>query len=102
MIVVNAVIEATPETIDVIREAIATMEAASRAEPGCRDYAFSVELNNPAIMRVTEQWDSMDDLAAHFAMPHMADFLAALAVNPPQSADAKFYEAREVEVALPG
>ena len=55
MIVVNAVIEATPETIDAIRDAIATMEAASRAEPGCRDYAFSVELNNPAMMRVTKQ-----------------------------------------------
>lgn len=96
MIVVNAIIKATAANIDAMREAIATMEAASRAEAGCQDYTFSVELNNPNVLRITEKWDSMDDLAAHFGMPHMADFQAAMAANPPESVEAKFYEVTEV------
>lgn len=93
MIVVNATIKATAETIEAMKDAIATMETASRAEPGCHDYTFSVELNDPGVMRITECWEDMDALAAHFAMPHMADFRAAMAANPPESVEAKFYEA---------
>ena len=96
MIVVNAIIEADAASIDAMRDAIATMEAASRAEEGCHDYTFSVELNNPDVMRITEKWESMEALAAHFTMPHMADFQAAMAANPPKSVSASFYEATEV------
>ena len=96
MIVVNATIEATAETIEAMREAIAKMEAASQAEDGCYDYTFSVELNNPNVLRITEKWESMNHLAAHFATPHMADFQAAMGANPPKSVDAKFYEVEEV------
>ena len=96
MIVVNAIIEADAASIDAMRDAIATMETASRAEDGYHDYTFSVELNNPDVMRITEKWESMDALAAHFAMPHMADFQAAMAAHPPKSVTASFYEATEV------
>jgi quinol monooxygenase YgiN len=99
MIVVNAVITATADTIAALKDAIATMETASRAEPGCHDYTFSVELNNPDVLRITEKWASMEDLEAHFAMPHMADFQAAMAANPPQGVEAKFYEVTEVTPA---
>ena len=51
MIVVNAIIETTPESIEAMREAIAEMETKSRAEAGCHDYTFSVELNNPNVIR---------------------------------------------------
>lgn len=100
MIVVNARIEATAETIAAMKSAIATMEAASRAEPGCSDYTFSVELNNPNVLRITERWASMADLSAHFAMPHMAAFQQAMQANPPKAVSATFYEA--TEVAPPG
>ena len=100
MIVVNAKIEATEETIQALKEAIATMETKSQAEGGCQDYTFSIELNNPSVIRITEKWDSMEDLVAHFQEPHMADFQAAMAAHPPKSVDASFYEA--VAVAMPG
>ena len=96
MIVVNAIIEATAETIDAMRDAIAAMEQASQAEDGCHDYTFSVELNNPNVLRITEKWESMDHLGAHFATPHMATFQAAMAAHPPKRVEATFYEATEV------
>ena len=97
MIVVNAVIESDADNIAAMKDAIAAMEAASRAEEGCDDYTFSVELNNPDVLRITERWQSMEALQAHFTMPHMADFQAAMGANPPKSVTAIFYEATEVE-----
>ena len=97
MIVVNAVIESDAENIAAMKAAIAAMEAASRTEDGCDDYTFSVELNNPDVLRITERWQSMEALQAHFATPHMADFQAAMGAHPPKSVTATFYEATEVE-----
>ena len=96
MIVVNATITSTEADIAAMKEAIAIMETASRAEPGCHDYTFSIELNQPNVIRITEQWESMQDLAEHFGLPHMAAFQAAMAANPPKSVEAKFYEATEI------
>lgn len=101
MLVVNAKIVASPEAIDAMRAAIATMEAASRAEPGCEDYTFSVELSNSAVMRITERWTDEAALKAHFLTPHMAEFQAAMAANPPQSVEAICYEAAEVPLPRP-
>jgi quinol monooxygenase YgiN len=97
MIVVNAVIESTVDDIAALKEAIAAMETASRAEDGCQDYTFSVELNNPGVIRITEKWNSVDDLKTHFGEPHMATFQAAMADNAPASLDVKFYEVKEIQ-----
>ncbi|MBX3708084.1 MAG: antibiotic biosynthesis monooxygenase [Pseudomonadales bacterium] len=100
MIVINARITADPETIRTLQPAIAAMETASRAEPGCEDYCFSVELNDPGVLRITERWRDMAALIAHFATPHMTRFGAALGAHPPKSVEARCYEANEVP--LPG
>ena len=72
MIVVNAIIETTPESIEAMREAIAEMETKSRAEAGCHDYTFSVELNDP-LHTYYRKMDSMVDLKA-FRRAHMVAF----------------------------
>ncbi len=66
MIVVNAIVEASEEDITALQGAIAEMEAASRAEQGCLDYTFSVELNRPHVVRITEKWQSLEALKEHF------------------------------------
>ncbi len=96
MIVVNAIIETDAATIEAMQQAIADMEAASRAEVGCYDYTFSVELNNPDVLRITEKWEDMAALEAHFGTPHMAAFQAAMGAHPPRNVAATFYEATEV------
>tara|TARA_E500000331_G_scaffold352448_1_gene401063 strand:- start:1078 stop:1362 length:285 start_codon:yes stop_codon:yes gene_type:complete len=88
------------ENIAALRDALSEMEAASRAEEGCDDFTYSVELNNPDVIRITERWESMDALAAHFKAPHMAKVQAATQQHPPKSSYAYFYEA--TEVAPPG
>jgi len=96
MIVVNGVLESTEADIQAIKSAVKDMEVASQAEEGCHDYTFSVELSNPNVVRITECWESMDVLMAHFQTPHMAAFQAAIAENPPTSMDVKFFEAQQM------
>ena len=96
MIVVNARVEADPDTIRALTPAIAAMEQASRAEAGCEDYTFSVELNDPGVVRITERWADMAALAAHFATPHMVTFGAAMQAHPPRGIEARCYEVKEV------
>ena len=52
------------------------METASRAEEGCLDYTFSIELSDPAVIRITDKWATVEALKAHFNTPHMAEFQA--------------------------
>lgn len=96
MIVVNAIVKSTQEDIVAMQGAISAMEAASRAEQGCVDYTFSVELNDTAVLRITEKWVTLDDLMAHFGTPHMAEFQAAMGEHPPASMDVSFYETKEI------
>jgi quinol monooxygenase YgiN len=96
MIVVNVAIESSESDITALKPAIAAMEQASRAEEGCDDYTFSIELNNPDIIRITERWQSMEALETHFGAPHMAEFQAAMAQHAPKGSQAYFYEASEV------
>ena len=96
MIVVNGTIQTDEANIERLKAAIATMEAASLAEEGCHDYTFSIELNNPDTLRITERWDSMQALESHFKTPHMAIFQAELARHPPGSSKVYFFEATEV------
>ena len=50
------------------------MAATSRDEPGCLDYRFSIDIDDPLVVRVFEQWESADALEAHFATPHFQAF----------------------------
>ncbi|MEM8923011.1 MAG: putative quinol monooxygenase [Actinomycetota bacterium] len=95
-IVVIGRFETTPETIEGVRDALLTMQEASRAEKGCQDYTFSVELGDPAIVRLSERWDDEASLLAHFATPHMAEFRAALEGQAHWHGDVHFFAAAEV------
>ena len=97
MIVVNATVKASQQDIASLKEAVATMETASRAEAGCQDYTFSVELNDPDVLRITEKWDTVEALQAHFSTPHMAAFQSAMGAMASPSVDVKFYEVVEIQ-----
>ena len=101
MINIIAVIESSADDIEALREVIAEMETASRAEPGCEDYTFCQEVSDPNRLRINELWKSMDDLQAHFATPHMAKFNEAVAARPPRSMNLRIHELGE-EQTLPG
>lgn len=101
MIIVLATVESTAEDISTLRDAIVAMEKATATEAGSISYTFTTEIGNPDTIRVIEQWESMDALAAHFGTPHMATFNETMASYPPKSISAKVYEvAQELELPI--
>ncbi len=82
MIVINVIVETNQANIAALKNTIATVEASSRAETGCQDYPFSVELNDPDKLYITERWENVAALQAHFATEHMATFVSRHGRSP--------------------
>ncbi len=97
MIVVNGIFESDAESIKAIQSALAEMEAACKAEQGCHDYTFSVEINNPNVIRLTEKWDDLEALRTHLQQPHMSILREAMGKHPPTSSSVSFFEATQIE-----
>ena len=53
------------------RPAMLEMIRASRAEVGCIDYAYALDLLVSGLVRVSERWESREALAAHVASEHI-------------------------------
>ena len=100
MLIVAGEVVVEEGAIDGVREALRTMEAATRGEPGCLAYAFSLDVSDPTTMRIFERWESMAALKEHTQTPHMAEFGRAIGVIRPKSMDIKVYEI-DKEVSLP-
>ncbi len=76
MIVIEGTVRMPPENLEAARPVMEQMIRASRAEDGCIDYAYAVDVLDPGLVRVTERWASREALAAHFKAAHMATWRA--------------------------
>lgn len=79
MLIVLVKAKVGADALEAARSVIAAMVAASNAEEGCIAYAFTQDLGDPSILHIVEKWQDEAAIAAHFATPHMATFLAAIA-----------------------
>jgi len=57
-------------------EAMERVIAETLRERGCFAYSYSEDVREPGLFRVSEQWESREALAAHFASPHMTRWQA--------------------------
>jgi len=78
-VVVAGWIDFDPADRDAALEAFAVVVAASRAEPGCVDYAFTPDPDLPGRVRVFEHWVSDAALTEHLTLPHVQSLRGALA-----------------------
>ncbi|MEP7210270.1 MAG: putative quinol monooxygenase [Alphaproteobacteria bacterium] len=67
------IIEGTIRIADLnkARPAMEAMIVASRAEMGCIDYAYAIDLLDAGLVRVSERWESREALAAHLGSAHI-------------------------------
>ena len=67
MILIRATIDVPPEHREtLLKEAIPFIQGALD-EPGCREYAWTIDPLNPGRIYVIEEWDDEPSLANHFA-----------------------------------
>ena len=94
----EVVVEAT--AVDQVRAALAEMETETRKEAGCICYAFSQDISDPTMVRISEQWESMSNIETHMASAHMAKFMEAMIAAAPSKVEIKAFEGTETK--LPG
>lgn len=78
MIVVTGTIELAAEDSETLIEPVIEVMRLTALEKGCIVYRFYRDLENAALFRIYEEWDSQADLDAHLKSPHIAEFGKAL------------------------
>jgi len=73
------------------------MLAATRQEEGCLLYSYAFDVEDPHLIRVYEEWESWQHLAAHAQAPHMAIWRAALGEIGTYERSIKAFEAGEAK-----
>jgi quinol monooxygenase YgiN len=73
-----ALIRAVTGCSEELGRQLSALVAPSRAEAACVNYDLHRSTTDPDLWMVYENWRSADDLAAHFATPHMQAFVALL------------------------
>ncbi|HYI64504.1 MAG TPA: putative quinol monooxygenase [Allosphingosinicella sp.] len=76
--------------------------AATRAEPGCAAYAYAVDISDPDLLHVAEEWSDEEAIAAHMAAPHMAELMGALGSAKLKGISINAYEAHFLKTILGG
>ena len=92
MIIVAGTIRIDPDKTEAFLPHAKSMLTATREEAGCRVYSYAFDVEEAGLVRIYEEWDSRAHLEAHFKVPHMADWRAALAEIGAHSRAIKAYE----------
>lgn len=70
-LIVAGTVRISADRCEAFRPHMAEMMAATRAEDGCIEYAFSFDAADPGLIRVFEIWRDAQALAAHGQAEHM-------------------------------
>ena len=95
MLVVTAKAKASKNNFIKLKNIINKLEQDTRKEKGCIDYAFSIDINDENVLRITEIWEDLKSLQNHLKTKHVNDFRAEMEKNPLEI-QAHFYEANEI------
>lgn len=85
MVVVAGTVKIKSERREEAQQLALRMVTATQAEPGCLTYQFYVDLTDPTLFFLFEEWENEEALSQHFQTPHMVEFqkhLPGLLVGP--------------------
>lgn len=102
MIIVTGEVRFGEGEIERLRDALAKNIAATRAEEGCQAYAYAVDVGDPNLLHVGEQWRDQQAIDAHMAAPHMGELMAALGTAKIEAMKIDAYEAHFLKTILGG
>lgn len=71
-----AKLTAKPEHADLLGEGLFGLLKQTRKEPGCIDYHFHRDNDDPAVWILYENWRSRTDLDDHFQQPYTKALMA--------------------------
>jgi len=77
MLIVAGTVCLPAENLDRARPVMAAMAAATRAEDGCLEYAYSEDVFEPGLIRIFERWRDGAALERHLQAAHLKVWRAA-------------------------
>ena len=89
-------IQLSAESAPAYAEAAKAVVVATREEAGCQWYGIAVDVADPCVVWVSEQWASQADLDAHLKTPHVATFLDACSALKILDMEVRRYEVSSV------
>ena len=75
---------------------------ATRAEAGCARYAYGVDVADPNLLHVVEEWSDEEAVNTHMNTPHMAELMTALGSAKIEAISIVAYEAHFLKTLLGG
>lgn len=97
MIIVAGTVRIEPSKLGSARLEMEKMIKASRAEDGCLDYSYSVDVLDPHVVHVFEAWRDRASLQRHFKMPHLEAWRAAWTLIGVSDRNLQMYEISAAE-----
>ena len=76
--------------------------ARSRSEPGCLAHHCHIDVENPDRLMFVEEWESVDAVSAHFALPAARAFVADMRALSPAPPAIRIYAAEDITATLMG
>ena len=75
---------------------------ATRAEPGCARYVYAVDVADPNLLQVVEEWSDEEAMDAHMNTPHMTELMSALGSAKIEAITINAYDAHFLKTVLGG
>lgn len=96
MLIIEGWLKLGTGEFDKVADAARIMVAETAKEEGCLTYAFSRDINDPDLIRITERWETAEALAAHGKSAHMAAFNKAMGAVQRKGAELWLYSGEAV------
>ena len=77
-VLINGTVNFSAEDAQAALAEATQLMADTRSQKGCRHYVWSHDLANPGCVYVYENWESVEDLAAHLGGHYYTDMLAIM------------------------
>ena len=98
MILLTGSVRAAPGSIERAARLCIEHVERSRREPGCISHAIHVDAEDPCHLLFVEEWESVDAVRAHFAIPASMEFIGNMADLDVEPADVHLYEVERVDL----
>ncbi len=102
MIIVTGQVRFAAGEIERLTPAFRMNIQATRAEPGCARYAYAVDLAEPTLLHVVEEWSDEEAVNAHMNRPHMAELMNVMGGAKIEAISINAYEAHFLKELLGG
>jgi quinol monooxygenase YgiN len=102
MIIVTGQVRFAAGEIGRLTPALRMNVQATRGEAGCARYDYAVDLTDPNLLHIQEEWSDEEAMDSHMQAPHMADLMTALGGARIEAISINAYEAHFLKTLLGG